>query len=159
MSAGRPPPSNPQHNSAIGWPPTARSYRCKACRRCRSGIHEAFADRLDAKIQTFQRARAEQNEIAIFAEHDLVDRPRAGNIDVHGTGPARQDRSIGLAEMPHFSARYAELLENRVRKPRQLRAGVDERLSQDTAWTGAFRVLDLDVGAESTHIVGHGSSV
>jgi hypothetical protein len=42
--------------------------------------------------------------------------------------------------------------------PRKLRAGVDERMSHNSALTGAHWILQLEVDAEGAHCLGHANS-
>ena len=42
-------------------------------RRQRPGGHQFLAARIDREVQALEAARAEQQQIAFFGEHDLVD--------------------------------------------------------------------------------------
>jgi hypothetical protein len=46
--------------------------RCGRGRR--PGVYQAFRDRLDAEVEPFERTGAEQNQVARFAEDEVVGR-------------------------------------------------------------------------------------
>src|SRR2546423_10189581 len=122
------------------------------------GVHQLLGDGLDPEVQPFQRARSEYYEIAGLSEHDVVGGALAGHVNERGTSPTLEDRPVGLPEAPRVVPLDTERFENLGRNPRQLRSSVDQNRSQGASLARAGRVLDLDVYAESPHVVGHSSS-
>jgi hypothetical protein len=87
-------------------------------RWCRPGVYQAFGDRLDAEVQSFQGPGAEQDQIARFAEYDFVGCAFAGHGDEHAAGPTFENGSVGLAKEPFVIALDAERFEHLGRSPR-----------------------------------------
>ena len=98
-----------------GSTPLNRSDRDR--RRGGPCINESLRCRLHAKVQPLERARPEQDEVGLLAEHDLVDGPDVPDVDVDRASPPRQDSSIRLSKVPDLSLLNSKFLENRPRKP------------------------------------------
>lgn len=103
----------------------ARSVLGDGCRRG-SGVDELFEGRVDPKVETLERARAEQHQIAWLAKHDIIRGSFAFDVHKRETGPACQDSSIGLAETPLRITLDTERLEHIGWEPRQFGSGVDK---------------------------------
>src|SRR5207253_1226948 len=82
----------------------------------------------------------------------------AGHVDERGTGPALEDRPVGLPEAPRVVPLDTQGLKHLGRHPRQFRAGVHQHRFEGAPLARAGGVLDLDVYAERSHIVPHNSS-
>lgn len=72
--------------------------------------------------------------------------------------PSLKDRSIGLLKADRLATTDTERLEHHSGCPRQLGAGVDQNVAQQSPVSFPQWGLELDVGAQKTHIVGHGTS-
>src|SRR5262245_31664584 len=66
----------------------------------RPRVDEPLTQRIDAQIEAFQRAGAQQYEVAGIPKHDLIGCRPAGSIDEGRSCPALQHGSIGLAKSP-----------------------------------------------------------
>src|SRR2546421_734804 len=124
----------------------------------RARVHQPLGDGLDPEVEPFQGARSEYYEITGLSEHDIVGGALAGHVDERRTGATLEDRSVGLPEAPGGISLDAEGFENLGRNPRQLRARVHQYRPEGSSLAGAGGVLDLDVYAESSLVVGHSSS-
>src|SRR6266705_238266 len=122
------------------------------------GVYQPLCDGLNPEVEPFQGARSEYYEIAGLSKHDVVARSLAGDVDERSTGPTLEDRSVGLAEAPRVVPLYTEGFKNLGRDPRQFRSGVHQHGLESSSLARAGGVLDLDVYAEGSHVVGHRSS-
>src|SRR5262249_37073271 len=92
----RPPPRASLCTTADGY---GRSHRAGRRGR-RPGVDQTLRRWLDAEVQSIERSRAEEHEVARLAEDDFVDRPDVADSEAHCARPSFQDGAVGLPEMP-----------------------------------------------------------
>jgi hypothetical protein len=123
--------------------------------RCGACVDQLPPDGVYPKVEPFQRVRAKQHEIARLSEHDVISGSIAGDMNKRRAGPALENSSVGLAEAPLFVPLNAKGLERFCWDPRQFRTCVNEHRCDPSslAWFGG--ILDLDIYAKGSHVVGH----
>src|SRR5712691_1631462 len=126
-------------------------------RGCRPGVDELLRDRLHAEVESLQRARAKQREVARLTEDDIIPRSLSCYGDHDDTGPALEHSPVRLAEPPLIVARDVQRLEHLRRYPTQLGTRVDQDRPERSFLARPGRVLELDVNAKRPHIVWHSS--
>src|ERR1017187_219666 len=72
----------------------SESRRHGRCTDDRTGSHQPFPARIHVQVQTFQRARAEQLEIALFGKDDLIHRLRLIDPKYGIADRARNDLAV-----------------------------------------------------------------
>ena len=107
---------------------------------------------IDAQIQSLQRPRAEKDHVVRFGEHHFVNRLRPPSVHDGIPDVAMDGTTIGGPKAECFLARDAERLQRSARRPRELRAGVDERLRQRMPDSAPKRVFDLDCRSKRSHV-------
>src|SRR5207249_5312731 len=121
----------------------------------RARIDEPLRHRLDAEVEAFERARAQEDQVPRFSEYHFVSYDLAGDVHEDAAGPPLEQRAVGLAEQPLVVALDSERVEEMRRDPGQLRPRVHQHGLQRAAVTGAGGVLDLDIHPERSHVVAH----
>jgi hypothetical protein len=94
--------------------------------RRRPGVDKLLRPWLDAKIEAFQAACAQQRHVARQCENDLIARLIAGDANHRGATPTLQNGPVRLTKAPLFVPLDAERLQNPDGRPRQLGAGIYE---------------------------------
>jgi hypothetical protein len=124
---------------------------------CRGGDDRPGADelprpRIDAQVEPFERAGAEEAEITRLGEDDIVGGRAA--LDVHD-----READVSLADLAiseHESVAsldgHAEILEDAARKTRELTPRVDEDVIQWTQQPAARGMLDAERDSEGSHV-------
>src|SRR6185295_915443 len=110
---------------------------------------------LDAEVQPFHGSRAEENQVTRFSKHDIVCGLPTGHMDKRATDGALQNRAVRLTKAPSVVRLDAQGGENLPWHPRQFRSGINQHSRDRSALPWTRGVLEFDIDAEATHILGH----
>jgi hypothetical protein len=121
-------------------------------RQHRTGVDELLGQDIDAEIETFERSNAEEREVALFGEDDLVHCHGSAGMNDRVSNIALNATPVGDDEGSPPLDSDAEESEDGPRDPGELTARVDEGVG-DVLHNPALRdALDADRRAEDSHL-------
>ena len=120
--------------------------------------HQALPHQIYHQVHSFERTRAQQDEIAWLTKYDFIGRLRSFGMHDRIADPALQHGAARLLKANHFHARDAQAFEHARGRPREFRTRIDHDGAKHPAFAGPCVMLDLDVHPEDSHCVGHDTS-
>lgn len=87
--------------------------------------HQALPHQIYHQVHSFERTRAQQDEIAWLTKYDFIGRLRSFGMHDRIADPALQHGAARLLKANHFHARDAQAFEHARGRPREFRTRID----------------------------------